>query len=272
VDLKRLRERFRVKPGAKVDLARHDPAYTAGYKKKGDARKDLAKNIERLRELQYLLYAENKQSLLIVLQAMDAGGKDGTIRHVMNGVNPQGCAVTPFKAPSAEELDHDFLWRIHKAAPRKGNFGIFNRSHYEDVLVVRVHNLAPRSVWKKRYAQINAFEKNLAQENVRVVKFYLHISKEEQKRRFQARLDDPTKHWKLSPADFAERKYWDDYMAAFEDALSKCSKPWAPWYVIPADRKWFRNLAVSQILVDTLEDMKMKFPPPAADISKIVLE
>jgi len=268
----KLKERFVVNPGARLSIADLDPDDTAGYQKKSAARKDLARNIARLSALQYLLYAENKHAVLIVLQAMDAGGKDGIIRHVMSGVNPQGCRVTSFKAPSAEEADHGFLWRIHKAVPRKGNIGIFNRSHYEDVLVVRVHDLVPRSVWSRRYEQINAFEKLLAANDVKIVKFFLHISKDEQKKRFQARLDSPDKHWKLSPADFAERKHWDEYMRAYEDVLTKCSASWAPWYVIPANRKWFRNLAVSQIIVETLEELDMKFPPPSCDVSQITLE
>jgi len=207
-----------------------------------------------------------------VLQGMDAAGKDGTIRHVMRGVNPQGTRVTSFKKPSAEELDHDYLWRIHEAVPRIGNIGIFNRSHYEDVLVVRVHNLVPQAVWSKRYDQINRFEKNLAENNIVILKFFLNISKQQQKRRFQKRLDDPKRHWKISEADFAERRYWDDYIEAFEAVLSKTSTDWAPWFVIPSDNKWFRNVAVSRIIVETLEGLDMKMPPPTVDVSKIVLE
>ncbi len=268
----KLDSRFLIKPGAKVRLADRDPADTHGYKDKDAVERLLRRNIQRLEKLQYLLYAENKRALLVVLQAMDAGGKDGTIRHVMPGLNPQGCTVTSFKVPSAEEKDHDFLWRIHKAVPNKGDIGIFNRSHYEDVLVVRVHNLVPRNTWKKRYDQINAFEEHLALNNVVILKFMLHISREEQKKRFQERLDDPKKHWKISPADFSERKYWRNYEKAYEEVLERCSHPWAPWYVIPADRKWFRNLAVSEIIVDTLERLDMKFPKPAFDISAIRLD
>jgi PPK2 family polyphosphate:nucleotide phosphotransferase len=203
---------------------------------------------------------------------MDAGGKDGTIRHVMSGLNPQGCRVTSFKVPTEEELAHDYLWRIHRAVPAKGEIGIFNRSHYGDVLVVRVHNLVPKRVWSKRFEQINAFERILAETGVTIVKFFLHISKEEQKRRLQDRLDDSSKHWKISPADFEERKYWDDYVKAYEDILARCSTPWAPWYVIPADHKWFRNLAVADVLVRTLKDMRMRFPKSKLDLSKFVLE
>ena len=261
-----------VKPGTKVNLSKYNPDDTFGFEDKQGAMDVIQRNTFRLGELQYLLYAENKHSLLIVLQAMDAGGKDGTVRHVMSGINPMGCTVTPFKVPSAEELDHDYLWRIHKAVPPKGEIGIFNRSHYEDVLVVRVRKLVPKPVWSPRYDQINAFENILAQNNVKIVKFFLHISKEEQKKRLQARLDDPVKHWKVAPGDYVDRKYWDEYMTAFEDVLGRCSTPWAPWYVIPANKKWFRNLAVSQILVEALEELNMKFPKPAYDISKIKLK
>ncbi|MBI3829724.1 MAG: polyphosphate kinase 2 family protein [Planctomycetes bacterium] len=267
-------KRYRVKPGSKVKLKERDPDDSAGFKKKDREEIEalVRKNIQRLDELQYLLYAENKRSLLMVLQAMDAAGKDGTIRHVMTGVNPQGCTVTSFKKPSDEELDHDFLWRIHKAVPNKGDIGIFNRSHYEDVLVVRVHEIVPEEVWAERYEQINRFEKLLADNNVVIAKFFLHIGKDEQLRRFQDRLQDKNKHWKISPYDFAERKYWNEYQKAYEDALSKCSTAHAPWYVIPANKKWFRDLAVSQILVETLESLDMRFPEPKFDISKIKVE
>jgi PPK2 family polyphosphate:nucleotide phosphotransferase len=268
--------KFLVKPGKnaklKFKLSRYDAGDTAVFKSKEHAGEILEKNLKRLDDLQYLLYADGGQALLLVFQAMDAGGKDGTIRHVMSGVNPQGCQVTSFKQPSALELSHDFLWRIHRAVPAKGMIGIFNRSHYEDVLVVRVHDLVSRSVWSERYDQINAFEKNLSENNVRIVKFFLHISKEEQKKRFQDRLGDKTKNWKLSPADTAEREYWNDYMRAYEDVLTRCSTPWAPWYVIPADHKWFRNLVVSQVIVDTLEEMKLKIPAPKFDLSKIKIK
>ena len=267
-----LTKEFLVKSGKKVKLARLNPNYTAGFKHREAAEQKLQENIARLTELQYLLYAEKKRSLLIVLQAMDAGGKDGTVRHVMSGLNPQSCRVTSFKQPSAEEMAHDYLWRIHNAMPEKGEIEIFNRSHYEDVLVVRVHNLVPKSEWSKRYDQINAFESVLAGNSVKIVKFFLHISKDEQKKRFQERLQDPTKNWKISPADFEERKYWDDYIEAYEDALSRCSTPEAPWFIIPANHKWFRNLAVSRIIVETLEAMDMKFPPPVCDVSKIVIK
>jgi len=268
----KLKHRLVVEPGKKARLADRNPDTTPGVKDKDAAEEALQKNTARLAELQYLLYAENKHSVLIVFQALDAGGKDGTIRHVMSSLNPQGTAVTSFKVPSTEEAAHDFLWRIHKATPRKGEFAIFNRSHYEDVLVVRVHNLVPRSVWSKHYDHINAFEKLLADHHVKILKFFLHISKEEQRARFEKRLDDPTRQWKLSPADFSERNYWDAYLEAYEDALTRCSTTWAPWYVIPANKKWFRNLAVSQILVECLEELNMEFPPPSMDLAQVRLK
>ena len=265
-------ERLVVTPKERVDLSQHDPDFTAGLKSKKDARKRLKANTDRLAELQYLLYAEGRHAVLVVLQAMDAGGKDGTIRHVMSGVNPQGCRVTSFKKPTPQELAHDFLWRIHKAVPARGEIGIFNRSHYEDVLVVRVHGLVPKAVWSRRYRQINAFERILADNGVTLLKFFLHIGKAEQRQRLQDRIDTPEKHWKVNPADLDERKLWDDYMRAYEDALSRCSTAYAPWFIIPANRKWFRNLAVSEILVETLEGLDMEFPPPMCDVSKLVVE
>ncbi len=267
----KFRREFIVKPGHKVRLKDHDPDYTAGFKHKDAAEEAVAKNVARLAELQYLLYAEGKRALLVVFQAMDAGGKDGVVRHVMSGCNPQSCRVTSFKVPSAEEQSHDFLWRIHKALPAKGEIGIFNRSHYEDVLVVRVHNLAPKSVWSERYHLINEFEEVLARNNISILKFFLHISKEEQRERLQDRLDDPNKNWKITPADAEERRHWDDYVEAYEDALSRCSTKRAPWFIIPSNHKWFRNLAVSQIIVEALEELDMKFPKPAFDLSKIVI-
>lgn len=263
---------LRLKPGHKARLQHRNPKATPGVKSKAASEAALAKNMARLAELQYLLHAESKHAVLIVFQAMDTGGKDGTIRHVMSTLNPQGTVVTSFKVPTAEEANHDFLWRIHKATPRVGEFAIFNRSHYEDVLVVRVHNLVPEKVWSERYDQINNFEKLLAENHVKILKFFLHISKDEQKKRIERRLDDPTRQWKLSEADFAERDYWNDYIQAYEDALTQCSTAWAPWYVIPANKKWFRNLAVSQILVESLEELKMKFPQTTLDLSKIKLK
>lgn len=262
-------KKLRVKPGQKVDLSKWDPDDTGELKKKEDAEARLLENVQRLGDLQYLLYAENRRAVLIVLQAMDAGGKDGTIRHVMSAVNPQSCRVTAFKQPSAEELAHDFLWRIHRNVPRKGEIGIFNRSYYEDVLVVRVHNLVPKDVWSQRYDQINQFEEYLAESGVHILKFFLHISKGEQLKRLKARIDDPAKNWKIEPTDVQERNYWDDYVRAYEAALGRCSSQCAPWYIIPANHKWFRNMAVSQIIVDTLKEFDMKFPRPKFDLSKL---
>jgi PPK2 family polyphosphate:nucleotide phosphotransferase len=261
-----------VKPGIKVKLAKWDPGDTLGWEKNHKMKANLAKTLEKLDALQYLLYAEHKRALLIVLQGLDAGGKDGTIRHVMSGVNPQGCKVTSFKEPSAEEASHDFLWRIHKAVPPIGDIGIFNRSHYEDVLVARVHDLVPRDVWSRRYDQINQFERMLYENNVKILKFFLHISKDEQKKRFEQRIHDKNRQWKISESDFIERKYWDEYTRAYEDALTKCTAPEAPWYIISANKKWFRNLAVSHIVVEALEEMQIKFPPPSVDVKKLKLQ
>ena len=258
-----------VKPGKKVRLEDFDPEDTLGWDKDHKMKASLEKTIEKLDKLQYLLYAEHKHALLIVLQGLDAAGKDGTIRHVMSGVNPQGCTVTPFKKPTEEELAHDFLWRVHRAVPEHGEIGIFNRSHYEDVLVVRVHNLVPKSVWSARYDEINDFEKMLTENRVAILKFFLHISKDEQKARFEQRIDDPDRHWKISESDFDERKYWRDYTRAYEDALEKCSTQYARWFVIPSNKKWFRNLAISRIVVEALEEMKMKLPAPTVDVKKL---
>jgi PPK2 family polyphosphate:nucleotide phosphotransferase len=260
---------FRVKPGEKVKLAKFDADDTLGWQKGASTKKAMEKNLTRLDSLQYLMYAEKKHALLIVLQALDAGGKDGTIRHVMSGVNPQGCRVTSFKTPSENELAHDYLWRIHNAVPPRGDIGIFNRSHYEDVLVARVHNLVAKEVWSARYAQINQFESILTENNVVILKFFLHISKDEQKKRFMERIDDRDKRWKISESDFNERKFWDDYQAAYEAGLTNCSTKAAPWFIIPSNKKWFRNLAVSQIIVETLEELKMKFPPPTINVNKL---
>ena len=259
------------KSAARIEQRETDGTFGAPGDKKATeaASKELNKE---LAELQERLWAENERALLVVLQAMDAGGKDGTIRRVFGGVNPQGCRVTSFKAPSEEELAHDFLWRINKATPRKGEIGIFNRSHYEDVLIVRVHDLVPKSVWSKRYDIINSFEANLAASGTTIVKLFLHISEEEQAERFRKRLENPDKHWKFNAGDLEERKYWDDYQDAFEDALTKTSTPVAPWYVIPADRKWYRDWAVLSVLVETMRRMDPQFPAPAEDLAGIVVE
>lgn len=261
-------KQFIVEPGKKAHLSKRDPADTLGINK---SEAGIEPHIEVLRELQDVLYADKRSALLVVLQALDAGGKDGTIRHIFSGVNPQGCQVTAFKEPTPEELAHDFLWRVHRAVPGRGFIGIFNRSHYEDVLVARVHNLVPKSVWSKRYGLINDFEKGLDENRVRILKFHLHISKEEQIRRLQARLTDPKKNWKLSLLDFRERERWDEYMAAYEDALTLCSTKYAPWYVIPSDQKWFRNYAIGTIVNHTLKQMKLRYPPAKIDVSQIHL-
>ncbi len=267
--LMKMDKRFRVPPHTKVRLDDFDPDDTAGFDKGDKAGERLEKNIARMAELEYRLYAESRRALLIILQGMDAAGKDGTVRHVMTGLNPQTCRATSFKVPSSEEAAHDFLWRIHKAVPAHGEVGIFNRSQYEDVLVVRVHELVPKSVWSARYDQINRFEKLMSESGVTILKFFLHISKREQLERLEQRLKDPNRNWKISDADFKERKRWDDYVEAYEAVLSKCSTSYAPWFVIPANKKWFRNLAVSQIIVETLERMDPKFPKPSVDLSKI---
>ena len=266
-----LRSRLLVEPGRKVRLEDFDTSATHGHDK-ADSAKTTAEQLVRLRTLQDRFWAEGKRSVLVVLQGIDAAGKDGTINKVMEAFNPQGCPVTSFKVPSAEELAHDYLWRVHKAVPRKGEIGIFNRSHYEDVLVVRVHDLVPKAVWSKRYDQINEFERHLADNGTTIVKFFLSISKEEQRARFQARYDDPTKRWKFSLGDLEERKRWDDYQRAFDDVLSKTSTTWAPWYVIPADRKWFRDVAVSTILADILDGLDPAYPAPADLPSDLVIE
>jgi PPK2 family polyphosphate:nucleotide phosphotransferase len=254
-------ERFAVPPGSKVDLAAIDPHGTGGFdgdKEAGKAR--LAKLNARLEELQEALYAEGRQRLLVVLQAMDAGGKDGTIRNVFDGVNPQGVRVASFKAPTPVELAHDFLWRVHAHTPACGEIAIWNRSHYEDVLVARVHDLVKERTWRARYEHIAAFERMLVDEGTTIRKFYLHIGKDEQRQRLQERIDDPKKRWKWSSRDLDERARWDDYRRAYEDALAATSTAKAPWFVIPANRNWFRDLVVSEILVETLEAMKIRLP------------
>ena len=251
--------RLKVDGTTKFNLTKFKPDDTHGVSKSQAAR-SLPEHVEKLAALHDLLYAEHKRSLLIVLQGMDAAGKDGTIKHVMSGVNPQGCTVTSFKQPSTQELDHDYLWRIHCAAPPKGGIGIFNRSYYEDVLIARVHELVPPAVWKKRYGQINDFETMLTENGVCILKFFLHMSNGEQRKRFDERLADPRKNWKASPADFRERKYWDQYQSAYEDAIAKCGTKEAPWYVIPSDHKWFRNFAVAEVIVGTLASFKMRYP------------
>ena len=251
--------RLKVDGSTRFKLSKFAADDTHGVSK-SHAAKALPAHVEKLAALHDLLYAEHKRSVLIVLQGMDAAGKDGTIKHVMSGVNPQGCTVTSFKQPSTQELDHDFLWRIHAAVPPKGAIGIFNRSHYEDVLVTRVHELVPPAIWKERYAEINDFEKMLTENNVCILKFFLHMSSKEQRRRFDDRQADPRKNWKASPADFKEREYWTQYQAAYEDAVARCGTKEAPWYVIPSDHKWFRNFAVAEVIIRTLESFRMRYP------------
>ncbi|HWG04019.1 MAG TPA: polyphosphate kinase 2 family protein [Beijerinckiaceae bacterium] len=263
------RKKFLVEPGEKVRLSKIDPRFTGKHESRTSAEPEEARYVEDIDRLQYLLYADGKQSLLIVLQGLDAAGKDGTIRHLFTGVNPQGVSVSSFKQPSTAELDHDFLWRVHKRAPGKGEIAIFNRSHYEDVLVVRVHKLVSHKVWSRRYALINAFEEMLAQNGTRVLKFFLHISPEEQLDRFKKRLDDKSRQWKISESDYQERALWPDYIEAYEDALEKTSTEHAPWYAIPADHKWFRNLAISQIISKTMSEMGLSTPPTRVDIADI---
>ena len=253
---------LRVHPGPRVHLDRLDPASTPGYE---DRKEEALARTDHLREeldaLQELFYADHRFGLLIVLQGMDTSGKDGVIRHVFSGVNPQGVRVDSFKVPTVEEHDHDFLWRIHPHTPAKGHIAIFNRSHYEDVLAPRVHKTIPHEVWEARYAAITSFEKNLAREGTTVLKFFLHLSRKEQKERLQARLDDPTKRWKFTPSDLHEREFWEDYRQAYEELLSATSSEEAPWFIVPSDHKWFRNLAVSTVLVECLRGLKLAYPP-----------
>ena len=258
-------EKYRIPPETQVDLSDFDTHYQGEIEKKvGNAQ--LKKHRKTLRDLQELLYAERKQKVLIVLQGIDASGKDSTIRHVFGDVNPQGTHVTNFKVPTPKELAHDYLWRIHQHTPGSGEIVVFNRSHYEDVLVVRVNDFVPQSVWQKRYHHINEFERLLADEGTTILKFYLHISKQEQAERFLARLDRPYKRWKFNPKDLEERKKWGDYEDAFEDMLSKTSTSWAPWYVIPGDRKWYRSLVIASVIIDTLNNLNMQFPEEVPDI------
>lgn len=264
-------DQLRIAPGSRVRLRDIETDGKDLVKDRASFESSFIKHREELLELQARLYAESKQKLLVVFQAMDGGGKDGTIRSVFQGVNPQGVVVTSFKAPTTHELAHDFLWRVHNAVPANGYIGVFNRSHYEDVLVVRVHKMVPEKVWKPRYEMINQFEHLLTETGTTIVKFFLHISKDEQKQRFEERINDPAKRWKFDPADLEKRKLWDDYQAAFEDMLEKCSTENAPWYVIPADQNWFRDYAVCRILVETLKRMNPRYPDPP-DVSGIVVK
>jgi PPK2 family polyphosphate:nucleotide phosphotransferase len=259
-----------VEPDSKIRLKHFDPDYHGKHESRESALPEIQKNLQKMEQLQYLMYAENKHSLLIVLQGLDAAGKDGVVRHVLTGMNPSGCFASNFKQPTKEELAHDFLWRVHPHVPAKGSVAIFNRSHYEDVLVARVHNLVPGKVWSKRYVQINDFEQLIVTENnTTILKFFLHISKQEQLERFKKRLDDPARQWKISDSDYKERDYWKDYTEAFEDVLSKTSTERAPWFIIPANHKWFRNLAISQIITRAMEEMSMQLPKPTVNLAEI---
>jgi PPK2 family polyphosphate:nucleotide phosphotransferase len=266
-------ERYRVEPGSKVDLSEMDAGSTEGFKGgKKEGGEKLQELNGRLEALQEALWAEHRRKVLVVLQGMDTSGKDGTIRHVFEGVNPLGVRVAAFKAPTEEELDHDFLWRIHSKVPGRGEIVIFNRSHYEDVLAARVRGIVPPEVWRARYDQINDFERLLAETGTVILKFFLHIDRDEQKERLQARLDDPAKQWKFRRGDLEDRQLWDEYTKAYEEALSRTSQEHAPWYVVPANKKWFRNLVVATVLVRALEDLGIKVPEAAEDLQGITIE
>jgi len=260
-----LRNALAVKPGSRVRLNRIDPGDTHGYTKE-KAEPIVSADLDRLRDLQERMWAEGKHRLLIVLQGLDTAGKGGTIEHVVGAFNPQGCRVHAFKVPTAEELAHDYLWRVHPGVPAKGQISIFDRSHYEQVLVVRVMGLEPKSRWREHYDEINAFERLLVDDGTTVLKFFLMIDRDEQRQRLQARIDDPRKRWKFRMGDLDTRKHWDDYIAAFEDALTKCSTEAAPWYVVPANHNWFRNMAVGSIVAETLDDLNPKVPPPVEPV------
>jgi PPK2 family polyphosphate:nucleotide phosphotransferase len=263
---------FRVEPGRKVKLSEVDPSFCGGYDSQQAALTETFSQLHKIDQLQNLMYAERNRSLLIVLQGLDACGKDGLVRHIVSGLNPGGCRVVPFKQPTSDELRHDFLWRVHSQVPARGEVVIFNRSHYEDVLVVRVHQLVPATLWSKRYELINDMERLLATENhTTILKFLLHISKEEQLARFKHRLEDPNRRWKISESDYQEREYWEQYIQAFEEMLQKTSTAHAPWFVIPANHKWFRDLAVSQIIMRTLYQLDLQLPETAVDIAHIRL-
>jgi PPK2 family polyphosphate:nucleotide phosphotransferase len=275
-------DRFRIAEGSNVNLNDHSTNFTGDYTEKAEAVKDLEKNVQRLRKLQDVLYAQDKYSLLLIFQAMDAAGKDGAIEHVMSGVNPQGCQVVSFKQPSSEELDHDFLWRCQKNLPERGKIGIFNRSHYEEVLVVRVHpqilqfqqlpdeTLNDKDIWKKRFKHIRDWENHLAENGTHILKFFLNISKDEQKARFLARIDEEDKNWKFSMGDVKERAMWDDYMKCYTEAIEATSTERSPWYIIPADKKWFTRLAVSEVIVKKLESLDLRYPE-VTDVHKAEL-
>lgn len=258
--------------GKKINLQRLSPDYNFSIDEE-KAEYVLEQNLKkRMSELQYRLYAERKNGLLIVFQGIDTSGKDSTIRHVISAFNPQSCAVKAFKEPTTEDLSHDFLWRIHKRAPSRGEIVVFNRSHYEDIIQPRVHKTIHKSIWSQRYEHINAFERCLSDNSIKIIKFFLHISKEEQRKRLEERMNDPSKQWKASESDITERKFWNNYTVAYQDIINRCSNLWAPWYIIPANKKWFRNLVVALVIVDTLERMKPKFPKPTINLSKMTID
>ena len=265
----RFEKKFRVKPNEKLRLKDIDPAFRGQHETEQDAAVEIEHFRQKMAQLQGVLYAEKKHSVLVVLQALDAAGKDGTINHVLSVLNPQGATAVGFKQPTSDQLAHDFLWRVHPHAPGKGEIAIFNRSHYEDVLVTRVHKLIDEETCQARYLRIRQFEDLLIENKTTILKFYLHISKEEQLARFEQRLDDPARNWKISESDYSERNYWDDYVSAFEDAMMATSTRDSPWFVIPANHKWFRNLAVSQIIAETMEDLNMSYPKPTVDLAEI---
>jgi PPK2 family polyphosphate:nucleotide phosphotransferase len=258
--------------GKKINLQRLSPDHNFSIDEE-KAEYVLKQNLKkRMSELQYRLYAERKNGLLIVFQGIDTSGKDSTIRHVISAFNPQSCAVKAFKEPTTEDLSHDFLWRIHKRAPSRGEIVVFNRSHYEDIIQPRVHKTIHKSIWSQRYEHINAFERCLSDNSIKIIKFFLHISKEEQRKRLEERMNDPSKQWKASESDITERKFWNNYTVAYQDIINRCSNLWAPWYIIPANRKWFRNLVIALIIVDTLERMKPKFPKPTINLSEMTID
>src|SRR5437773_4006550 len=264
------RKKLIVKPESKIRLKHFDPGYHGKHESHKSALPEIQENRQKMEDLQYLMYAENKLSLLIVLQGLDAAGKDGVVRDVLTGMNASGCVDVNFKEPTAKEMAHDFLWRVHPHVPAKGSVAIFNRSHYEDVLVARVHGLVPEKVWSKRYDQINDFERLIFTENnTTILKFFLHISKDEQLARFKKRLDDPARQWKISESDYKEREFWDDYIEAFEDVLTKTSTEHAPWFIIPSNHKWFRDLSISEIITRTMQEMNMQMPKPTVNLAEI---
>jgi PPK2 family polyphosphate:nucleotide phosphotransferase len=269
---KDIAESFIVNPGMQIKLSNWDPSFTGGISKSYAENRLLNEFMCRMSNLQYKLFADKSQALLIILQGMDASGKDGTIRQAMNALNPQSCKVFSFKKPTDEEISHDYLWRIHRHMPAKGEIVIFNRSHYESVIEERVHKIVSETIWSKRYDQINQFEKYLFENDIQIIKIFLNISKDEQKERLEKRINDPTKQWKFSESDIIARKLWDDYIIAYEEMLRKCSTKYIPWYIIPSNNKWYRNFVIAQIIINTLDNMDLKFPKSTIDLSKLFID